>query len=475
MPLKAMTDLPAFPTQLVWLRNDLRLDDNPALSLARKQGEIAVVFVATPGQWQQHNDAPAKLGLKAASLADIGRQLAAKGIELHILEADFFAGVPAALQQLCRQQGITALWFNRETPLDERRRDQAVIEQLQQDGIDCHALDPDLLVSASVLTQQGEAFKVFTPFYRRWLQILQDLQRPPYAVPEKQGGNIAFNLITPDWAGQYRNDLWPADENKVLEKLSHFCDKRLQAYPQQRDFPAEPATSTLSPYLSIGRIGPRRLLDTIQYHCAEQNLHWQDNDWLRELAWRDFYRQLMLHFPRLSMDKPFKPETRHVVWRDDEAGFAAWCEGRTGFPIVDAAMRQLLQTGWMHNRLRMITAGFLTKLLLIDWRRGEQFFMQHLVDGEFAANNGGWQWSASTGCDAAPYFRVFNPTRQSERFDADGDFIRRFVPELASLSARQIHAPPDDVRQKLGYPLPVVDYKVARKRAIEAFADLRKL
>lgn len=463
------------PTQLVWLRNDLRLDDNPALSLAQEQGDIAVLFIATPGQWRQHDESAAKLGLKAASLNDIGQKLASKGIQLHLLETDFFSEVPTLLKQFCRQQHFTALWFNRETPLDERRRDQAVCEQLDAEGVQCHALAPDLLVSAPVLTQQDEAFKVFTPFYRRWLKILQDIHRPPYATLEKQNGKSTFTAEIPDWAGDFRDDLWPADEDKILNMLSRFCSNRLKAYPEQRDFPAEPATSTLSPYLSIGRIGPRRLLDSIQYHCAQQNLHWQDSDWLSELAWRDFYRQLLLHFPGLSMDKPFKPETEQVSWRDDQTGFQAWCEGRTGFPIVDAAMRQLLQTGWMHNRLRMITASFLTKLLLIDWRRGEQFFMQHLIDGEFAANNGGWQWSASTGCDAAPYFRVFNPTRQSQRFDPDGDFIRRFVPELATLNAKQIHDPPDDARQKNNYPLPVVDYKMARKRAIEAFTDLKKV
>jgi deoxyribodipyrimidine photo-lyase len=461
------------PTQLVWLRNDLRLDDNPALFLAQQQGDIEVVFIATPKQWQQHDESPAKQGLKAASLENIGAQLADLGIRLHLLEADDFSDVPAVLLELCQQHHFSAVWFNQETPLDETRRDQAVNDVLSQAGMACHALDTDLLVSAPVLTQQDEPFKVFTPYYRRWLQILQDTQRQPYPAPKPQADKIKFSTDI-NWAEDYRDDLWPADEDAVHDRLEKFCQKKLKKYPDQRDFPADPATSTLSPYLAIGRIGPRRLLATIQFHCVAQNMHWQDNDWLRELAWRDFYRQLLLHFPALSMEKPFKPETVNVLWRDDEAGFKAWCEGRTGFPIVDAAMRQLLQTGWMHNRLRMIAASFLSKLLLIDWHRGEQFFMQHLVDGEFAANNGGWQWSASTGCDAAPYFRVFNPTRQSERFDPDGDFIRRFVPELTSLNAKQIHDPPQSERDALGYPAPVIDYKAARKRAIAAFEDLKK-
>ncbi len=461
------------PTQLVWLRNDLRLDDNPAISQAQQQGDLHLVFIATPKQWQQHDESAAKQGLKAASIEDINQQLAKLGVPFSILETDWFANIPELLKTFCQQKNITDIWFNQETPLDERRRDDAVIDVLEGFGVNCHALDADLIVTVPVLTQQNEPFKVFTPYYRRWLQVLQETQKPPYPAPDKQGEVIAVDLLKPEWSGDYRDDLWPADEASVLKKLSQFCRNKIKAYAKYRDIPAESGTSTLSPYLSIGRIGPRRLLASLQYHCSEQGLHWQDNDWLRELAWRDFYRQLLLHFPRLSMEKPFKPETDNVVWRDDEAGFHAWCEGRTGFPIVDAAMRQLQQTGWMHNRLRMITASFLTKLLLIDWRRGEQFFMQHLLDGEFAANNGGWQWSASTGVDAAPYFRVFNPTRQSERFDPDGEFIRRFVPELKKLSGKQIHNPSDLLRTETGYPMPIIDYKPARQTAIDAFADLK--
>lgn len=460
-------------SQLVWLRNDLRLDDNPALSRAQQQGPIHVVFIATPGQWQQHNESAAKQGLKAACLQSSAKQLAAKGIPLTLLETHLFDNIPDLLAEFCQQQQISDVWFNQETPLDERRRDARVCDVLGERGINTHPQNVDLLVSAPVLTQQNEPFKVFTPYYRRWLQLLQETQQAPFSELQAQTDAFDFKLAIPDWAGDYRQDLWPADEDTALKKLNEFCRKKLKPYPQQRDFPSAPATSTLSAYLAIGRIGPRRLLANIQYHCSEQSLHWQDNDWLRELAWRDFYRQLLLHFPRLSREKPFKPETERVAWRQDEIGFQAWCEGKTGFPIVDAAMRQLLQTGWMHNRLRMITASFLSKLLLIDWHRGEQFFMQHLIDGEFAANNGGWQWSASTGVDAAPYFRVFNPTRQSERFDADGEFIRRFVPELRQVPGKQIHNPSDQTRQETGYPMPVVDYKPARQAAIEAFANLK--
>ncbi|MCX4188546.1 cryptochrome/photolyase family protein [Methylophaga sp. OBS4] len=460
-------------TQLVWLRNDLRLDDNPALYQAQQQGKIHVVFCATPKQWQRHHESAARLGLKAAALNDLAKRLAELGIPFTLLECPLFKDVPEALARFCRQHTISDIWFNQETPLDERRRDQLVCQQLAAANIHCHALPYDLLVASPILNQQQKPFQIFTPYYRRWLQLLQQTSADPYPIVEKQGPALLHHPISCIWAGQFREDIWPAGEKQVLNKLHAFCEKQLKAYPTQRDIPAAPATSILSPYLANGQIGPRRLLAYLQYHCLQQGLHWQDNDWLRELAWRDFYRQLMLHFPRLSMGKAFKPVTEQIPWCDDEAGFQAWCEGRTGFPIVDAAMRQLLQTGWMHNRLRMIAASFLSKLLLIDWRRGEQFFMQHLVDGEFAANNGGWQWSASTGCDAAPYFRVFNPTTQSEKFDPDGTFIRRFVPELSAVDKKQIHNPAADLRHSLAYPLPVVDYKSARQQAIAVFADLK--
>ncbi|GLQ00239.1 deoxyribodipyrimidine photo-lyase [Methylophaga thalassica] len=460
-------------SQLVWLRNDLRLDDNPAIAQAQQLGDIQVLFIATAKQWRQHDESDAKLGLKAASINDICQNLAKKGIAFTLIEVDYFADVADALLAFCQQNKIEAVWFQQETALDESRRDEQVSQTLLENHIECHALESDLLVPVPVLTQKEEPYKVFTPYYRSWRTLLEDRARPPYDEPAKQGKAIKVKNINPDWAGKYRDDLWLAQETEILQKLQQFCQKKLKAYPDKRDYPAMPATSTLSPYLTLGRIGPRRLLHTIQYYCAEQNLHWQDNDWLRELAWRDFYRQLLIHFPELNKEKPFKPETENLVWNDSESAYKAWCDGNTGFPIVDAAMRQLNQTGWMHNRLRMIVASFLTKLLFIDWRQGEKYFMQTLIDGEFAANNGGWQWSASTGCDAAPYFRVFNPQRQSEKFDPDGEFIRRFVPELKSLSAKQIHSPTSAQRKEFGYPEPVVDYKKARQEAISAFDALK--
>lgn len=458
--------------QAVWLRNDLRLDDHPALIEAQAQGPIHVVYVATPKQWQQHHESPARLGLKEAALQDIAERLAKLGIPFTLLETDWFKDVPAMLHKFCESEKISELWFQLETPWDENQRDDAVEETLEKAGVKIHTLGHDLLVPLPVKTQQDDPFKVFTPYYRRWLQILEDIQAAPLPLPKSQGKALAKPKLNCHWAGEFRDDLWPGDEESALSRLSSFAEVKMQDYKEQRDFPIKPATSVISPYLANGQLGPRRLLAVVQFFCGEQNRDWRHDDWLRELAWRDFYRQLLLYFPRISKHQPFKPETIYVQWRDDEAGFKAWCEGKTGFPIVDAAMRQLNQTGWMHNRLRMIAASFLTKLLLTNWRRGEDYFMDKLIDGEFASNNGGWQWSASTGVDAAPYFRVFNPTLQSERYDPDGKFIKRFVPELADVPAKQIHNPPAELREQCGYPQPIVDYKQARVDAIAAFKGL---
>lgn len=457
--------------QLVWLRNDLRLDDNPALALAQQQGNIRVVYVSTPWQWQEHHESPARLGLKAAALSDLASRLAAKGIPFEVIEGDRFGSVAEQLLKFCRHHNIKQLWFNAETPLDEQRRDQAVTAALMACDIAVQNCGFDLLVSAAVLTRQGLPFKVFTPFYRRWLQHLQGLL-PPYPEPQQQGPALTAIDRQFAWAGPYREDLWPAEERVVLRRLKRFCQQASADYSRLRDFPALAGTSVLSPYLANGQLGPRRCVATIQACCAQQGRDWQADHWLRELAWRDFYRQLMHHFPRLCRGQAFRIETDSIQWQQSAVDFQAWCDGRTGFPIIDAAMRQLRQTGWMHNRLRMLTASFLTKLLFVDWRQGEQFFMSQLVDGEFAANNGGWQWSASTGCDAAPYFRVFNPLRQSQRYDPDGAFIRRFVPELAELSARAIHDPSPEERQRCDYPAAIVDYPLARRYAIEHFKAL---
>lgn len=461
---------------LVWLRNDLRIDDNPVLTNATLQGFTEVVFFLCEKQWHQHDESSAKIGLRADVLKALAEQLFLLNIPFHLLVCDTFQQCAEQLSNFCQQQDITDVWFHREIPQHEQQRDDNVIQALTKIDIKTHIYDWDLLVPTPIYNQQGLPFKVFTPFYKAWLKRLENQNNTIAATPQIQTTLPAKPCLNEafDWRPAYREDLWRCNHAELDHKIRAFCQFKMQDYPTKRDIPSIAGTSTLSPYLALGMIGPRYLLSIIQLECAEQGSNWRENDWLRELAWRDFYKQLMWHFPSLCQYKAFKPNTENLSWNQSDTLFQAWCDGKTGFPIVDAAMRQLKQTGWMHNRLRMVTASFLTKLLFIDWRKGEQFFMQHLIDGDFAANNGGWQWSASTGCDSVPYFRVFNPLRQSEKFDPDGDFIRRFIPELEQLDKKSIHNPSIKQRHLAGYPETIVDYKSARTHAISAFEKITK-
>jgi deoxyribodipyrimidine photo-lyase len=271
--------------------------------------------------------------------------------------------------------------------------------------------------------------------------------------------------------------LWPAGEKVAKRHLQHFIQHTLFSYDQTRDYPAIEGTSRLSPYLATGMISPRQCF--LAALAANQGELTTGNKgaltWMSELIWREFYKHILVAYPRVSMHLPYRLETKKIDWRYNEKQWLAWQHGNTGYPIVDAAMRQLNTTGWMHNRLRMIVAMFFTKNLFFDWRLGEQYFIEHLIDGDLAANNGGWQWCASTGTDAAPYFRVFNTVTQSERFDEKGKFIRRYCPELTSLSDDTIHDPHGRAPllvQKLHYPASIVNLALSRKHAIETFKYL---
>lgn len=456
---------------LVWLRNDLRWWDNPALYFASTEGPIRVVITLTHQQWQQHNESSEKTGLRLALIDTLSSKLATLGIPVDILDAGDFQKVPDALEAFCLKNEIRHLWLNADIPIHERQRDQQVYERLKKHAIHCHIQNVDLVVPQPVLNQQNAPYKVFTPFYKQWLSLLEQQDMTPLPEPVAQGENIK-NVSLHSQDKGFRDDLWPADQEIATQKLWHFCHAKENQYVTNRDYPSLPATSTLSPYLALGALGPRQCLEALRYVCEQEGRFWKESTWLKELAWRDFYRQLMRHFPHIVKGLPFKRETSTIVWNQNPTHLQAWQEGNTGFPIVDAAMRQLNQTGWMHNRLRMISASFFCKLLFQDWRKGEAYFMSKLIDGEFAANNGGWQWSASTGCDAAPYFRIFNPTRQSQNFDKNGEFIRRFVPELAVLDSSSIHNPSTIQRQECHYPEPIVDYKSARLSAISLFESI---
>lgn len=469
--------------QLIWLRNDLRVHDNTALAAACAQGPSLAVWLVSAQQWNSHDDAACKVDFWLRNLNALNVQLAALNIPLLIREADTWDQAPAVLMRICSEHQVQAVHLNEEYGVNESHRDQAVSEALSQAGIAVHRyLDQLLFKPGSIRTRSGGYFQVFSQFrkvcYERLHLSLPNLQhapapQAPLAISSDEIPSQVPGFATP--ADSLRN-LWPAGEDEAQARLQRFIDEAVDDYQQQRDLPANAGTSQLSPYLAAGVISPRQCL----HHALAHNQGEFDSGnaglvtWINELLWREFYKHILNGYPRVSRHRAFRQETEALPWRDAPEDLKAWQEGRTGIPIIDAAMRQLLATGWMHNRLRMIVAMFLTKNLLIDWREGERFFMRHLIDGDLAANNGGWQWSASTGTDAAPYFRIFNPISQSQRFDSQGRFIRAWLPELADLDEKNIHSPmlSGDLFATSNYPQPIVDLGSSRERALIAFKNL---
>lgn len=472
---------------LVWLRRDLRSTDHAALYHAlRRYGQVYCVFVYDTGILDA---LPSRKDRRVAFIhASIER------LDISLRELAAHHGVDGAglivrhgsarecVVELAEQLGVEAVLTNRDYEQQALARDAAVAQALEGIGIGFHAFkDQVLLECEEVLNLQGKPYSVFTAYYRTWKQKLDAFQRSAYPV-ERYARHLAplpstQHLPTLDELG-FEAVALSADvqagtvgANKVLADFT----SRLDAYAQARDFPSLQGSSTLSTHLRFGTVSIRQLAAWAWWRAEEGSEGAQT--WLKQLAWRDFYFMILWFRPDV-VDQCYRPECDRIVWDDEPDLWAAWCEGRTGYPLVDAAMRQLLQTGWMHNRLRMVVASFLTKDLGIDWRVGERFFAQHLMDYDLAANNGGWQWAASTGCDAQPWFRVFNPILQSQRFDPDGDFIRKFVPELAPLPARHIHFPAamkSDALQAYGvqlgrdYPHPIVGHASARARTLMRF------
>lgn len=469
-------------THLYWLRNDLRVHDNHALWNARNTGNVVAVCVITPDTWQEHDDAGVKIDFWLRSLRTLKASFDALGIPLKVLHCKRFSDSPQALLDLARETDAQGIFFNDEYGIHEQDRDNAVAETFADASLTCHRYaDQVLFMPGSLRTQEGNMYKVFSQFRKQANQRLHDRLPECLPAPDKQTLPGVSSDTVPESvpgfapASKEQQDTWPAGEEAAQARLILFAEQILFDYKDLRDQPAVDGTSRLSAYLTIGVLSARQCLHAAI--AANQGEFDSGNPgavaWVSELLWREFYKHILVCYPRVSRSRAFRPETEAVQWRDDPEGLAAWQQGRTGIPIVDAAMRQLLATGWMHNRLRMISAMFLTKNLLVDWRKGESWFMRHLIDGDLASNNGGWQWSASTGTDSAPYFRVFNPVTQSQRFDPEGHFIRTWVPELRELDARQIHQPPTgDLLGTTDYPRPIVDLGDSRKRAIAAFKSL---
>ncbi len=471
-------------SNLVWFRRDLRVADNMALYHAAKSAEKGLIglFVITAQQWQEHDDANCKVSFWLENVRALSESLAKLNIPLLLADCDSFENTPAAILALAKQHKCSDLFFNREYEVNELRRDKAIIANCQAANINVHRFHDRVAVPPrEIKTKDGRFYSVFTPYRKVWDSRVSEFIKP-FPKPSKQNDtNIKPTAIPTQLDGfdfsNARSDLWPAGEAEAGKRLKKFANS-IAAYDDARDIPSVPGTSLLSPYLAAGVISPRQCLNAaIKINDGELRNLAGPTTWISELCWRDFYSHVMVGFPRVSMHQPFKLKTNQLDWRDAASDFEAWKNGQTGYPIVDAGMRQLNQTGWMHNRLRMVTAMFLTKHLLIDWRLGEKYFMQKLIDGDLAANNGGWQWSASTGTDAVPYFRIFNPFSQSKRFDPEGKFIKKFCPELKNVSAKLLHDAAKLTKAiadtNSSYPDYVVDHKFARERALKAFKSLK--
>ncbi|MEM8714624.1 MAG: deoxyribodipyrimidine photo-lyase [Cyanobacteria bacterium P01_G01_bin.4] len=451
---------------LVWHRRDLRLHDNPALWMAaRNYARVLAVFTIDPDILARSDTAPCRVTFMLESLAELQESYAKLGGRLILRQ-----GQPVSvLRDVVQESSAAAVFWNADVEPYAVARDSSVHAALAADGIATRSCQDVLLHDpADITTQAGKPYSVFTPFWRNWSRHTKP---SPYPVPDRLQAPDLDSLPLPtlsDLGMTCEQELPMAGEAVALDLLDTFCSSgAVFDYDDNRNFPALPGTSGLSPHLRWGTLGTRQTWQAtidaepeVRSDEAEAGLR----TWRQELCWREFYKHVLMHWPELETQE-YRQLFRTFQWDNDTDHFEAWCRGETGYPIVDAAMRQLNQTGWMHNRCRMIVASFLTKDLLIDWRWGEQYFMQKLVDGDLSANNGGWQWSASVGIDPKP-LRIFNPSTQAKRYDPEGEYIRRYVPELAGLDLPQLldaNRLLDSQRRNCGYPLKLVEHSVQQR------------
>lgn len=482
-----------------WFRNDLRLHDNTALQKASHMAKEAdslliTLYLVSPQDYIAHSRSSNRVNFVFRTLGVLQKDLAQLDIPLVVDVVDERKNVQAHLLQMAREWNVSHIFANMEYEVDEVRRDAKFVRGAIEHAISADFLHDQCIVAPGKLESgAGRAYSVYSPWYRAFVahvqkhpQTLDLAPRPERNSPNarKQLGHLfqqelppiphLFQL-SPDVADRMKA-LWPAGEHEAMGRLQTFIAQRINRYQSDRNFPDAKATSCLSAHFAAGTLSPRLAV----CKCREANMAKAINKgdegvvgYIGELAWRDFYKHVLCAFPHVGMSKPFKIEFSKLQWDQNPVFFDAWCNGKTGFPIVDAAIRQLNHTGYMHNRCRMIVASFLSKHLMLDWRLGERYFMEQLIDGDMASDNGGWGFSASVGVDPQPYFRIFNPLLQSEKFAPEGEYIRTWVPELASVESKAVHAPYDRMDRAsfaaLGYPKPIVDHKTAREKALARY------
>ena len=471
-------------TTVVWFRRDLRLHDHTALSKAvaslGKEDALLALFYIQP---TLNETFTARHDYYYETLMKHVEKCEEQGLPIHFVTGSMEQAFSHLQDQV---PDLDQFFFNVDETGGGAKRDQEVMDFFESTSVAIYpCIDHTIHGAEEVKKQDGQLYKVFSSYYKQWQQLQKpsiqkiDLKKmKEYAIDQRdlfKRGTNAYQKLMETKTGKWKY----AGEDYGLNRLEEFTHNRMYDYKKNRDFPALTGTSMLSPYLRTGAVSARTVYHTIVDELADQANTQGPDTYIQEIAWRDFYNMIYFQFPE-SKDQELIEKYRGMEWNVDAELLESWKKGETGFPVIDAAMRQLNQIGWMHNRLRMAVASFLTKDLLMDWREGERYFEEMLIDYEPASNIGGWQWASSTGTDAAPYFRIFNPTRQSERFDAEGDFIRKYVPELKNVPTKYIHAPekmPEDTQEEAGciigkhYPKPIVDHSTMRKRALELYKE----
>ncbi|RDW82807.1 putative deoxyribodipyrimidine photo-lyase [Coleophoma cylindrospora] len=484
-----------------WYKCDLRTKDNKSLHLASQKAKekgapLIAMYIVSPQDFEAHLTAPVRVDFILRTLEVLKADLAKLDIPLYVETIEKRKKIPGRILELLQEWGASHLFANAEYEVDELRREAQMVRDCLDQDIAMDVVPDTCVVAPGELTSgTGKQYSVYTPWFRAWVAHIHnntkllDLFDAPGKNPSTARTQFPklFNSPIPDAPNNMKlsaeerkkfRAMWPPGEEEAHERLKKFADERIGGYSARRNFPADNWTSSLSVHFASGTLSARTAVRTARDHNNTKKLDGGSEGiktWISEVAWRDFYKHVLVHWPYVCMNKPFKPEYTNITWEYNQQHFQAWCEGRTGYPIVDAAMRQLNYCGWMHNRCRMIVGSFLAKHLLLDWRMGERYFMEHLIDGDFASNNGGWGFSASTGVDPQPYFRIFNPLLQSEKFDLEGEYIRKWVPELKGVEGKAIHEPyargSGKLAQKNGYPERIVDHKESRDRCLARYKE----
>ncbi|OCL02033.1 hypothetical protein AOQ84DRAFT_393245 [Glonium stellatum] len=482
-----------------WFKRDLRLRDNRGLSLAAAKAKengvpLICIFLVSPQDYQAHLTSASRVDFELRTLKIMKEDLAALDIPLYVDTVEKKKEAPSRLISLMESWGVKHVFCNLEYEVDELRREEKLVKMCLDKGIAFEAVHDDVVVQPGALrTGQGKQYAVYSPWYRAWVayihahpELLQESEKPgknPSDTRNKFAGLFKGEVpsapsnkrLSPEDQKRFEQ-LWPAGEHEAFQRLGRFLTEKIGRYKDTRNFPAAMSTAVVSVHHSAGTLAARTSVRMARDVNSTKKLDGGNDGikgWISEVAWRDFYKHVLTNWPYVCMYKPFKYKYTNIEWEYNNDHFKAWCEGKTGFPIVDASMRQLNTIGYMHNRCRMIVASFLAKDLLLDWRLGERYFMEHLIDGDFASNNGGWGFSASTGVDPQPYFRIFNPLLQSEKFDVDGEYIRKWVEELRDVEGKAVHDPygrgAGNIAKKNGYPKPIVEHSQCRDRALARY------